>query len=121
MPTFSSTPALEGLVRSVLLLQPRGGDYAALLAFFREHDILGLAVREAGCLSSEVQVPVSGTGPVMVTALWESAEAYAGWRNHPARGRFSGDMDRLTEPDVAPVGSAVYRVVIATSGQPLTP
>jgi hypothetical protein len=85
----------EGEVRSVLLLEPRGGDYAALLTFFREHDILGLAVREAGCLSGEVQVPVSGTGPVMVTALWESAEAYAGWRNHPVRGRFSGDMDRL--------------------------
>jgi hypothetical protein len=111
MSSFSSRP-----VRSVLLLQPRGGDYAALLDFFREHDILGLAVREAGCLSGEVQVPVSGAGPVMVTALWESPEAYAGWRNHPVRAQFSGDMERLTEPEAEPVGSGVYNVVIATRG-----
>jgi hypothetical protein len=109
MPSFSSRP-----VRSVLLLQPRGGDYAALLDFFSEQDILGLAVREAGCLSGEVQVPLSGTGPVMVTALWESAEAYDGWRNHPVRARFSGDMERLTEPEAEPVGSGVYSVVITT-------
>jgi hypothetical protein len=106
---------LEGLMRSVLLLQPRGGDSAALLAFFREHDILGLAVREAGCLSGEVQVPLSGTGPVMVTALWRSAEAYDGWRNHPVRARFSEDMQRLTEAEAEPVGSGLYCVVIATS------
>ena len=101
-------------MRSVLLLQPRADDYAALLDFFREHDILGLAVREAGCLSSEVQVPLSGTGPLMVTALWESAEAYAGWRNHPVRAQFSGEMERLTQPEAEPVGSGVYNVVIAT-------
>jgi len=104
----------EGVVRSVLLLQPRGGDYTALLNFFKEHDILGLAVREAGCLSGEVQVPLAGTGPVIVTALWDSAEAYAGWRNHPARGQFSGDMERLTEPEAEPVGSGLYTVVITT-------
>jgi heme-degrading monooxygenase HmoA len=107
---------LEGKIRSVLLLQPRGGDYAALLAFFRQHDILGLAVREAGCLSGEVQVPLSGTGPVMVTAVWESAEAYSGWRNHPVRGQFSGDMERLTEPAAAPVSSGLYTVAITASG-----
>jgi hypothetical protein len=105
----------EGLIRSVLLLQPRGGDYTTLLNFFREHDILGLAVREAGCLSGEVQVPLSGVGPVIVTALWESAEAYAGWRTHPVRGRFSGDMERLTEPEAEPVGSGLYMVVITTT------
>ena len=103
-------------MRSVLLLQPRGDDYTALLDFFREHDILGLAVREAGCLASEVQVPLSGSGPVMVTALWESAEAYAGWRNHPVRAQFSGDMARLTLPEAEPVGSGLYGVVISTPG-----
>ena len=108
---------LEGKVRSVLLLQPRGGDYAALLAFFREHDILGLAVREAGCLASEVHVPLAGTGPVMVTAIWESADAYAGWRNHPVRDQFSGDMQRLTEAEAAPIGSGLYTVAITVDAE----
>lgn len=104
-----------GKVRSVLLLQPRNGEYAALIAFFKQHDILGLAIREAGALTGEVHVPLSGVGPVMVTALWESEEAYAGWRSHPVRDRFSGDMERLTEPNASPVGSGLYTVAVAAS------
>jgi heme-degrading monooxygenase HmoA len=104
---------LEGRVRSILLLQPRNNDYEALLAVFREHDILGLAIREAGAHSGEVQIPVSGTGPVVVTALWDSAEAYAGWRNHPVRERLAPDMERLTQAEVEPITSGLYRVAIA--------
>jgi heme-degrading monooxygenase HmoA len=98
-----------------LLLQPRGGDYAALLEFFRQHDILGLAVREAGCLTAEMQVPLSGNGPVLVTALWDSAEAYDGWRNHPVRATLAPEMERLTEAEAQPVGSGLYRVEIVAA------
>jgi hypothetical protein len=104
---------LEGQVRSLLLLQPRDDDYAALVALFKHHDILGLAVREAGCLGAELQVPVSRTGPALVTAIWHSAEAYAGWRNHPVRARFSGDIEALTRPDPQPVLAGLYTVAIA--------
>jgi heme-degrading monooxygenase HmoA len=107
--------SLEGKVRSILLLQPRNNDYAALVAFFKQHDILGLAIREAGALTGEVQVPLSGTGPVVVTALWESAEAYAGWRSHPVRDRFSADMQRLTQPEATPITSGLYTVAVAAS------
>ncbi len=104
---------IAGKVRSVLLLQPRNGDYAALVEWFRRNDILGMAMREAGCLAGEVQVPVSEAGPVVVTALWESEDAYAGWRSHPARDTFSEEMQRLTEAEAAPIGSGVYRVAVA--------
>lgn len=106
---------LEGKTRSVLLLQPRGNDYGALLDFFRRHDILGLAVGEAGCISSEVQVPQSGVGPVIVTALWDSAEAYAGWRSHPVRAQFNDEMDSLIEPEASPVASGLYTVAITAA------
>src|SRR5689334_13959409 len=106
---------LEGKVRSVLLLQPRNGDYAALVAFFKQQDILGLSIREAGALSGEVHVPLAGTGPVVVTAVWESAEAYAGWRSHPVRDRFSADMERLTEPDSQPISSGLYTIAVAAT------
>ena len=105
----------KSLVRSVLLLLPRNGNYAALVEFFEQHDILGLAIREAGCLSAELQVPLSGTGAVVVNATWPSAEAYAGWRNHPVRTRFSDDMDRLTEADPPPVDSGLYTIAIAAN------
>ena len=105
---------LEGRIRSVLLLLPRDGDYAALVAFFKQHDILGLATREAGAVSAELQVPLSGAGPVVVTALWPSADAYDGWRNHPVRAQFSADMERLTEPNSPPVNSGLYIIEIAS-------
>jgi hypothetical protein len=108
-------PSLEGKVRSVLVLQPRGGDYAALLEFFRLHDVLGLAVRHAGAWAAEVQVPVSGVGPVVVTAVWDDAAAYEGWRNHPVRANFNADMERLVElePAAILVGGGVYEVAVS--------
>ena len=37
----------EGRVRSNVVLQPRGGDSAALAESFKRRHVLGLAVREA--------------------------------------------------------------------------
>jgi hypothetical protein len=110
-------PTLEGKVRSVLVLQPRGGDYAALVEFFRRQDVLGLAVRHAGCWTAELHVPVSGSGPVVVTAVWDDAAAYDGWRNHPVRANFNADMERLVElePAAVLVGGGVYAVAVTAS------
>jgi heme-degrading monooxygenase HmoA len=105
----------EGKVRSILILQPREGDSAALVEFFKGRDVLGLAVREAGAWSAELHVPVAGDGPLVVTALWDSAEAYAGWRNHPVRATFNADMQRLVESDAPPVASGVYTVVVSAA------
>lgn len=107
--------APEGSVRSILVLQPRGGDSAALVEFFRRRDVLGLAVREAGAWSAELQVRIAGDVPVVVTALWDSAAAYEGWRNHPVRATFDADMQRLIESESPPVGSGVYTVVVSAA------
>ena len=109
---------LEGKVRSLLVLQPRGGDYAALVDFFRRNDVLGLAVRHAGCWAAELHVPVNGSGPVVVTAIWDDAAAYDGWRNHPVRANFTGDMERLVDlesSDAVVVGGVVYAVAVSAS------
>lgn len=106
---------LEGKVRSLLVLQPRGGDAQVLVEFFRRKDVLGLAVREAGCWAAELHVPLDGRGPVVVTAVWDSSAAYEGWRCHPVRATFNADMQRLVEDDAAPVGSGVYVVAVAAS------
>jgi heme-degrading monooxygenase HmoA len=105
----------EGRVRSILVLQPREGDSAALVEFFKRRDVLGLAVREAGAWSAELHVPVAGGGPVVVTALWDSAEAYAGWRNHPVRATFNADMQRLVESEAPPIASGIYTVVMSAA------
>jgi len=105
---------LERKIRSVLILQPRGGDYAELIAYFRDHDVLGQSVRHAGAISAEVQLPVGGSGPVLVTALWDSPAAYQGWRSHPVRAEMGPAMERLVEDGPPPaIVSGVYEVVIS--------
>src|SRR5258708_23214339 len=74
---------LQGKIRSLLVLEPRHGDYDAFISVFREHDVLGKAIRLAGALSAEAHLPVEPSAPVGVTAVWGSADAYAGWLNHP--------------------------------------
>ena len=101
-------------VRSCLFLQPRGGDYAAVVAFFEANDVLGTAVRDAGAWSAELHQPLAGHGPMLVTALWDSDAAYAGWLAHPARAALSPGMLELIQDDPAPTaGSGLYRVVLA--------
>ena len=106
---------LEGRVRSFLILQPLGGDYAAFLEFFRAHDVLGRAVHQAGAWSAEVHVPVSGSGPVVVTAVWDSAEAYQAWGTHPARSALPPITQVAEPPGELWVTSGVYRVALAVS------
>ena|SRR5439155_18030481 len=109
---------VQGKIRSLLVLEPRNGDYDALIELFRGQDILGKAVRLAGAWSAEVQLPLARSGPVVVTALWDSADAYAGWRTHPIRAELNPLMDRVVDLEAAPViPSGVYEVVIAASRQ----
>jgi hypothetical protein len=104
---------LEGRVRSFLILQPLGGDYAQFIEFFRQHDVLGKAVHLAGAWSAEVHVPVSGSGPVVVTAVWDSAEAYAAWGVHPVRAELPPITQVAEPPGQLSVTSGVYRVALA--------
>jgi hypothetical protein len=107
---------LQGKIRSLLVLEPRNGDYDALISVFREHDILGKAVQLAGAWSAEVHVPLSRSGPVVVTAVWDSPVAYAGWRSHPIRAELNPFMERVVRLEGEPqIPSGVYEVVVAAS------
>lgn len=111
-----SVATLEHKIRSVLILQLRGADYAELVDYFREHDVLGKAVRHAGAWAAEVQLPIGGSGPVVVTALWDSAEAYQGWLTHPLRAEMGPAMERLVDDGPPPtLLSGLYEVVVSAS------
>jgi hypothetical protein len=107
---------VEHKIRSVLVLQPRGGDYAALAEFFRLHDILGIAVRDGGAWSAEFHVPIGGDGAVVVTALWDSPAAYQQWQTHPMRADLGPALEQIVEarPDLA-IANGVYEIVISAS------
>jgi heme-degrading monooxygenase HmoA len=108
---------MEGKIRSFLILQPRDGNYAALLDFFRSNDVLGKSIQYAGAYSAEVHIPLSGHGPVVVTATWDSEEAYAGWRSHPIRDEMSPAMGRIVDDTTDPltIPSGLYQIAIAAT------
>ena len=102
-------------VRSVLYLPVKPGCQQRLADTFAEIDVLGHAMRQAGCLSVEFQVARGDpAAPVLVTALWASPEAYQGWLDNPWRGESAVHLAPwlLDEPG----HGAVYDVVLATDG-----
>jgi hypothetical protein len=96
--------------RSVLFLQPKPGMRDALLEVFRRIDIPGNALRQAGCLSVEVQAPPEPDGPVLVTALWTHRSAYDGWLANPWREYAGNELAPFLDGESTGV---VYDIVLA--------
>jgi heme-degrading monooxygenase HmoA len=107
------------VIRSVLYLEPLDGDYDAVVDFFRREDVLGRALSQPGCLGSEVQVPTSGRGPILVTALWTGQEAYDGWVSSPVRAASSSGLAELIQGLDESTRGETYTVAIS-AGQPVT-
>jgi heme-degrading monooxygenase HmoA len=105
------------MIRSILYLHPRGGDARAVAELYRRREVLEVAVAQDGCLAAELQLPVDASGPVIVTALWDTPEAYQRWIDNPARAASSDELDELVE---APVDSSIrhgdlYEVVLTAT------
>jgi heme-degrading monooxygenase HmoA len=100
------------VIRSVLFIEPRGGDHDAVVAFYRRSRVLEDAATVDGFVSSEVHVPLEG-GAVLVTALWRDAEAYQRWVDHPARARSAEGLAEVVEGDFdAGVRGTLYEIVV---------
>jgi hypothetical protein len=110
------------MVRSVLYLQPRGNAHAALTDFYRRYDILATAVAAVGCRSTELQVPLDGEGPALVTALWDDPAHYQQWIDHELRGNGGDELGALIDHDAENVGPGrIYTVALAASGPDAIP
>ena len=101
----------SGPARSVLYLQAKPGMRNALVAVFRRIDVPGNALRQAGCLSVEVQVPPDADGPLLVTALWRDRAAYDGWLANPWREYSGNELAPFLENETA--AGVVYDIVLA--------
>ena len=60
------------MIRSVLFLEPLGGDVRAIEQFFVSEGVLEHASATPGFVAAELQLPEDRTAPAMVTALWAS-------------------------------------------------
>jgi quinol monooxygenase YgiN len=115
-----SEEGFDSVIRSVLYLEPKDGDYEAVVDFYRREDVLGRAVRQPGCLGSELHVPTGGRGPILVTALWTDPEAYEGWVSSPVRAAGSAELAELVQGLDEKTRGETYTVVIS-SGEPVAP
>lgn len=100
------------MIRSVLYLTPRGGDGQAIVDFYRRHGVLDRAAEQDGCLGAELQLPATGSGDVLVTALWRDADAYQGWLDNPFRSANAEELAELVEGFDDDVRGALYEIAI---------
>ncbi len=107
------------MVRSVLYLEPKNGDYDAVVELYRRDDVLGRASRQAGFIGSELQLPTSGTGPILVTALWQDEAAYGGWVSNPVRAAGSAALAGLVEGGLTEETRGETYSVVLSVGEPV--
>jgi heme-degrading monooxygenase HmoA len=100
------------MIRSVLYLRPHDGDGGAVADFYRRRGVLERAAEQDGCLGAELQLPTSGVGDVLVTALWRDVSAYQGWLDNPLRSQHAEELALLVEGFDAGVTGATYDVVL---------
>jgi heme-degrading monooxygenase HmoA len=107
----------DSVIRSVLYLEPKDGDYDALVEFFRREDVLGRALSQQGCIGGELQVPTTRSGPILVTALWESEDAYQGWVVSPVRAASTEPLARLLRSDLEESTRGETYTIVLTAGE----
>ena len=101
------------MIRSVLYLTPKQGAGGTIADFYRRRRVLEHALEQDGCVSAEVQLPTSGHGDVLVTALWRDEDAYQGWLDNPAREAHAGELAELVEGFDRGLRGDLYQVVVA--------
>jgi quinol monooxygenase YgiN len=96
------------MVRSVLVLKARSGRRDDVVALFARLGVLRVSSAVPGFVGAELHVAADGSDELLVTATWESAEAYDTWLGHPERERMGPELhELLAEPPVP----RVYEIV----------
>ncbi len=102
------------MIRSLLYLTPRHGDAAAVVDYYRRAGVLERAAQQEGCVGAALQIPHTGSGPVLVTALWRDADAYEGWVANRSRSEDTRALGDLVDENLhSGVHGAIYEVVLA--------
>jgi quinol monooxygenase YgiN len=87
--------------------------------FYRRNKILSRSLEQPGCLAADLQVAQDDPdAAILVTALWESPEAYQGWVDNPIRGQWAEELAELVEGGFGPsTKGGVYDVLISEGRQ----
>lgn len=92
----------------MLVLRAKPGRRREVVALFERLRVLETASAVTGFLDSQLQLACDGSDELLVTATWESSEAYGRWLESPARERIGPELERLL---VGPPAPRVYEIV----------
>lgn len=87
-----------------------------LVARFRDADEFVIAVQDAGAIAVELQISDDPTGPLVVTALWPSADVYQRWMTLDTREEVLESLAPLVE-EVCVERYEVVRRSVAVRGR----
>jgi heme-degrading monooxygenase HmoA len=100
------------MVRSVLLLRARSGRRDDVVALFERLGILREASAIPGFVAAELQLATGDADELLVTATWDSADAYDAWLGSPVRERMRPELEQLLAEPPTP---RVYEIVATQS------
>jgi heme-degrading monooxygenase HmoA len=96
------------VTRSVLLFSILPGRRDEFVAGFARLEVLRRASSQPGFRRGQLLVPVDDADAVLVTADWDSPDAYQGWLDNPVRAEIQAELGPLLAADPEP---RVYEVV----------
>jgi heme-degrading monooxygenase HmoA len=96
------------MTRSVLFFSILPGRRDEFVAGFARLQVLRRAREQPGFRRGQLHVPVDGGDEVLVTADWDSPEAYQGWLDNPIRAEIQAELGPLLAADPEP---RVFEVV----------
>ncbi len=107
------------MIRTVLHLNPANGDSQGIIDYFKSARVLERSADTPGFLTSELLAPLEG-GPMLVTAAWDSPEAYQLWIDNPWRAEsnmaISAVLDQVLQANSR---GALYRLEHGVGNLPL--
>jgi heme-degrading monooxygenase HmoA len=96
------------VTRSVLFFSVLPGRRGEFVAGFQKLQVLQRASSQQGFRHGQLLVPADASDEVLVTADWDSPEAYQGWLDNPVRGEIQAELGPLLAADPVP---RVFEVV----------
>ncbi len=96
------------MTRSVLVFRLLAGRRDEFVATFRRLEVLRRSSRQPGFRRAQLFVRADGADEALVTADWESPEAYQGWLDNPVRDEIGEHLEPFFEGDPEP---RVYELV----------
>jgi heme-degrading monooxygenase HmoA len=108
------------MIRTLLFLRPVlrlvSGEDNSIEQFFEQEQVLQRAAEAPGFISAELLRPTDGSGVMLVTALWESQQAYQAWVEDPWRATNSERAARVFEAvEVEGGGGSRYETVVTVT------